>query len=67
MDGTAAARLVAQEIRPPEPPGRSLIEISRFNAGSAQLIAEDTDVAAAVQECLRARNWADACPEVRPG
>ena len=35
-----------------------LIEISRFDAGSAQLIAEDTDVAAAVQGCLRARNWA---------
>jgi len=39
-----------------------LIEISRFDAGSAQLIAEDTDVSAAVQECLRARNWADGVP-----
>jgi two-component system sensor histidine kinase MtrB len=67
VDGTAAARLVAQEIRHLNRLVEDLIEISRFDAGSAQLIAEDTDVAAAVQECLRARNWADACPEVPAG
>jgi two-component system sensor histidine kinase MtrB len=67
VDGTAAARLVAQEIRHLNRLVEDLIEISRFDAGSAQLIAEDTDVSAAVQECLRARNWADACPEVPAG
>jgi two-component system, OmpR family, sensor histidine kinase MtrB len=67
VDGTAAARLVAQEIRHLNHLVEDLIEISRFDAGSAQLIAEDTDVAAAVQECLRARNWTDACPEVPAG
>jgi two-component system sensor histidine kinase MtrB len=67
VDGTAAARLVAQEIRHLNRLVEDLIEISRFDAGSAQLIAEDTDVAAAVQECLRARNWTDACPEVPAG
>jgi two-component system sensor histidine kinase MtrB len=67
VDGTAAARLVAQEIRHLNRLVEDLIEISRFDAGSAQLIAEDTDVAAAVRECLQARNWADACPEVPAG
>ena len=67
VDGTAAARLVGQEIRHLNRLVEDLIEISRFDAGSAQLIAEDTDVAAAVQECLRARNWAGACCTVPAG
>ena len=66
-DGTAAARLVGQEIRHLNRLVEDLIEISRFDAGSAQLIAEDTDVAAAVQECLRARNWAGVCCTVPAG
>ncbi len=57
-EGTAAAHLVGQEIRHLNRLVEDLIEISRFDAGSAQLIAEDTGVAAAVQECLRARHWA---------
>ena len=57
-DATAAARLVSQEIRHLGRLVEDLIEISRFDAGSAQLIAEDTDVADAVHKCLRARNWA---------
>jgi signal transduction histidine kinase len=60
-DATAAARLVGQEIRHLNRLVEDLIEISRFDAGSAQLTAEDTDVAAAVQQCLRARNWAGVC------
>lgn len=63
-DGIAAARLVGQEIRHLNRLVEDLIEISRFDAGSAQLIAEDTDVATAVQECLRARNWAGVCSTV---
>jgi two-component system sensor histidine kinase MtrB len=60
-DATAAARLVSQEIRHLNRLVSDLIEISRFDAGSAQLTAEDTGVAAAVQQCLRARNWAGVC------
>jgi two-component system sensor histidine kinase MtrB len=56
-DATAAARLVGQEIRHLNRLVSDLIEISRFDAGSAQLTAEDTGVAAAVQQCLQARNW----------
>jgi two-component system sensor histidine kinase MtrB len=60
-DATAAARLVSQEIRHLNRLVSDLIEISRFDAGSAQLTAEDTGVAAAVQQCLRARNWTGVC------
>jgi two-component system sensor histidine kinase MtrB len=67
VDGTAAARLVAQEIRHLNRLVEDLIEISRFDAGSARLIAEDTDVEGAVEQCLRARNWAGACLEVPSG
>jgi two-component system sensor histidine kinase MtrB len=58
-DATAAARLVGQEIRHLNRLVEDLIEISRFDAGSARLIAEDTDVAAAVRQCLHARSWAE--------
>jgi two-component system sensor histidine kinase MtrB len=67
VDGTAAARLVGHEIRHLNRLVEDLIEISRFDAGSAQLIAEDTDVAAAVRECLRSRNWTGICPDVPAG
>jgi len=66
-DATAAAHLVGQEIRHLNRLVEDLIEISRFDAGSAQLIAEDTSVAAAVQGCLRARNWAGVCCAVPDG
>ncbi|MCK2220416.1 HAMP domain-containing histidine kinase [Actinomadura sp. ATCC 31491] len=36
-----------------------LMEVSRFDAGTARLRVEDTDVAAAVRGCLRARGWLD--------
>jgi two-component system, OmpR family, sensor histidine kinase MtrB len=66
-DATAAARLVGQEIRHLNRLVGDLIEISRFDAGSAQLTAEDTGVATAVQQCLRARNWAGVCCTVPAG
>ncbi|MGH3249416.1 MAG: ATP-binding protein [Trebonia sp.] len=34
-----------------------LMEVSRFDAGTAQLRVEDVDVADAVRDCLRARGW----------
>jgi two-component system, OmpR family, sensor histidine kinase MtrB len=67
VDATAAARLVGQEIRHLNRLVDDLIEISRFDAGSAQLTADDTDVAAAVAQCLRARNWAGVCCTVPAG
>jgi two-component system sensor histidine kinase MtrB len=36
-----------------------LMEVSRFDAGTAQLRAETVDVADAVRDCLRARGWLD--------
>ena len=67
VDATAAARLVSREIRHLNRLVGDLIEISRFDAGSAQLTADDTDVAAAVAECLRTRNWAGVCQHVPAG
>ncbi|WP_409492144.1 ATP-binding protein [Amycolatopsis sp. cmx-11-12] len=34
-----------------------LMEVSRFDAGTAQMRWEETDVAAAVRDCLRSRGW----------
>ncbi|MFI6044266.1 ATP-binding protein [Nocardia sp. NPDC051321] len=34
-----------------------LMEVSRFDAGTAHLRVEQTDVAQAVRDCLRARGW----------
>jgi two-component system sensor histidine kinase MtrB len=36
-----------------------LMEVSRFDAGTAELRAEDVDASAAVRDCLRARAWLD--------
>jgi two-component system, OmpR family, sensor histidine kinase MtrB len=36
-----------------------LVEVSRFDAGTAQLRGEDFEVVRAVQDCLRARGWLD--------
>ncbi|MCO5971924.1 sensor histidine kinase [Actinoallomurus soli] len=44
-----------------------LMEVSRFDAGTARLRPEEVDVAGAVRDCLRARGWLDrvdlAAPE----
>jgi two-component system sensor histidine kinase MtrB len=47
-----------------------LMEVSRFDAGTAQLRLEDVDLAEAVRDCLRARGWVErvdllAPPEIR--
>ncbi|MFC0065485.1 ATP-binding protein [Umezawaea endophytica] len=36
-----------------------LMEVSRFDAGTAELRVEDVDVTTAVRQCLRARSWLD--------
>jgi two-component system, OmpR family, sensor histidine kinase MtrB len=56
-DAEAAARLVRQEIFHLNRLVDGLIEISRFDAGAAQLVTEETDVATAIRGCLRARGW----------
>jgi two-component system, OmpR family, sensor histidine kinase MtrB len=66
-DAAAAARLVRQEIRHLNRLVEDLIEISRFDAGTAQLVADDTDVATAVTGCLRARGWTDVRSDVPAG
>jgi two-component system, OmpR family, sensor histidine kinase MtrB len=67
-EAAAAARLVSQEIRHLNRLVNDLIEISRFDAGTAQLVCQATDIAACVAACLRARNWAAGVDsDVPPG
>jgi two-component system sensor histidine kinase MtrB len=56
-DTAAAARLVHQEIFHLNRLVDDLIEISRFDAGIAQLVTDETDIAAAIHGCLGARGW----------
>lgn len=63
----AAAQLVRQEILHLNRLVEDLIEISRFDAGTAQLVTDDTDVATAVTGCLRARGWTDVRTDVPAG
>jgi two-component system sensor histidine kinase MtrB len=63
-DAEAAARLVSGEIRHLNRLVNDLIEISRFDAGTAQLVCHDIDIAACVASCLRARNWAGVDSDV---
>ncbi len=64
-DAATAARLVRQEVLHLNRLVEDLIEISRFDAGTAQLVTDDTDVANAVGRCLRARGWTDVCLRAR--
>jgi two-component system, OmpR family, sensor histidine kinase MtrB len=66
-DAAAAAQLVSQEIRHLNRLVHDLIEISRFDAGTAQLVADDTHVAAAVAGCLRARGWSGVDTDIPAG
>jgi two-component system, OmpR family, sensor histidine kinase MtrB len=66
-DAAAAARLVRQEIFHLNRLVEDLIEISRFDARTARLVADDTDVATVVSGCLRARGWTDVSTDVPAG
>jgi two-component system sensor histidine kinase MtrB len=66
-DAATAARLVHQEVLHLNRLVEDLIEISRFDAGTAQLMTDDTDVATVVGRCLRARNWTDVSADVPAG
>jgi two-component system sensor histidine kinase MtrB len=66
-DAEAAARLVRQEVLHLNRLVEDLIEISRFDAGTAQLVTDDTDVATAVGRCLQVRSWTDVSADVPAG
>jgi two-component system sensor histidine kinase MtrB len=63
-----AARLVSQETHNLTRLVNDLIEVTRFDAGSAALALDDVDVAEAVGATLRARGWAaEVATELPPG
>jgi two-component system sensor histidine kinase MtrB len=66
-DAAAAARLVGQEVQHLNRLVEDLIEISRFDAGTARLVTDETDVGNAVGQCLRARGWSGVCTDVPAG
>jgi two-component system sensor histidine kinase MtrB len=66
-DAAAAAGLVQQEVLHLNRLVEDLIEISRFDAGTAQLVTDETDIANAVGQCLRTRGWSDVSADVPAG
>jgi two-component system sensor histidine kinase MtrB len=58
-DAGKAARLVSQETHNLTRLVNDLIEVTRFDSGTAALALDDVDVAAAVGASLRARGWTD--------
>src|SRR5437763_2925797 len=66
-DAATAARLVRQEVQHLNRLVEDLIEISRFDAGTARLVTDETDVANAVGRCLQARGWSSVCADVPAG
>jgi two-component system sensor histidine kinase MtrB len=58
-DAGKAARLVSEETHKLTRLVNDLIEVSRFDAGTATLALDDVDVAEAIRATLRARGWSD--------
>jgi two-component system, OmpR family, sensor histidine kinase MtrB len=58
-DAAAAARLVSRETTNLNRLVADLIEISRFDAGSAALLIDEVILADAVRNCLRVRGWTE--------
>jgi two-component system sensor histidine kinase MtrB len=58
-DAGRAARLVSEETHKLTRLVNDLIEVSRFDAGTATLALDDVDVAEAIRASLRARGWSD--------
>ncbi|MGX7671566.1 ATP-binding protein [Plantactinospora sp. DSM 117369] len=58
-DAGRAARLVSQETQSLTRLVDDLIEVSRFDSGTAALALDEIDVAAAVRATLRARGWTE--------
>ncbi len=66
-DAATAARLVRREVLHLNRLVEDLIEISRFDAGTAALVTDETDVAHAVGQCLRTRGWSTVGTDVPAG
>jgi two-component system sensor histidine kinase MtrB len=69
-DTAVAARLVSAETRRLTRLVQDLIEISRFDAGRAELRREELDVATAITDSLAARGWepgAELVADLPPG
>jgi two-component system sensor histidine kinase MtrB len=58
-DAATAAGLVAEETRRLRTLVEHLIEISRFDAGAADLVVDDVDASEMVMHSLRLRGWGD--------
>jgi two-component system, OmpR family, sensor histidine kinase MtrB len=58
-DARESARLAITETHRLVRLVEDLMEVSRFDAGTVRLRAEEVDVADAVRDCLRARGWLD--------
>ncbi len=58
-DARESADLAITEIHRMVRLVEDLLEVSRFDAGTVRLVAEEVDLAAAVWNCLRARGWAE--------
>jgi two-component system sensor histidine kinase MtrB len=58
-DARESAQLAITEIQRLVRLAEDLMEVSRFDACTAQLRAEEVDLADAVRDCLRARGWAE--------
>jgi two-component system sensor histidine kinase MtrB len=58
-DARESADLAITEIHRMVRLVEDLLEVSRFDAGTVQLVTEEVDLAAAVWSCLRARGWAE--------
>lgn len=56
-DGLAAARLISAEVTTLAALVEDLMEISRFDAGSARIRAEDVDVAEALRQSMSVRGF----------
>lgn len=65
-DGLAAARLITSEVTTLAALVEDLMEISRFDAGSARIRAEDVDVAEAVRQSLVVRGFDGRVTSVLP-
>jgi two-component system sensor histidine kinase MtrB len=66
-DSRESARLAITETSRLVRLVEDLVEVSRFDAGTAGTRLEEVDAADAVRDCLRARDWSDRVELVTPG
>ncbi|HEY0537508.1 MAG TPA: HAMP domain-containing sensor histidine kinase [Actinoallomurus sp.] len=65
-DARESAQLAITEIQRLVQLVEDLMEVSRFDADTAQLRAEEVDLADLVRDCLRARGWVEQVELVAP-